>query len=290
MRESPAFFSRNTRKTPWTQNASTRLAARSQTSPPAPPSYGGIFDYPAKADRLRTVNAALEDPAVWNNPQKTQELDKEKKRLDDVVLVLDDLARNLADNAELYEMSREEGDEAALLAIADDVQRLQDTVEQLEFRRMFNQPADPSNCFIDIQAGAGGTEAQDWASMLLRQYLKYAERKGFKTDLEDETPGETAGIKSATIKVEGEYAFGLLRTETGVHRLVRKSPFDSAGGRHTSFASIFVYPEIDDSIEININPADVRVDTYRASGAGGQHINKIDSAVRLTHLELSSNG
>ena len=284
MRESPAFFSRNTRKTPWTQNASTRLAARSQTSPPAPPSYGGIFDYPAKADRLRTVNAALEDPAVWNDLQKAQELGKEKKRLDDVVLVLDDLARNLADNAELYEMSREEGDEAALLAIADDVQRLQDTVEQLEFRRMFNQPADPSNCFIDIQAGAGGTEAQDWASMLLRQYLKYAERKGFKTDLEDETPGETAGIKSATIKVEGEYAFGLLRTETGVHRLVRKSPFDSAGGRHTSFASIFVYPEIDDSIEININPADVRVDTYRASGAGGQHINKTDSAVRLTHL------
>ncbi|WP_156303925.1 peptide chain release factor 2 [Ottowia sp. oral taxon 894] len=244
----------------------------------------GYLDYPAKADRLRTVNAALEDPAVWNAPQKAQELGKEKKRLDDVVLVLDDLARNLADSAELYEMSREEGDEAALLAIADDVQRLQGTVEQLEFRRMFNQPADPSNCFIDIQAGAGGTEAQDWASMLLRQYLKYAERKGFKTDLEDETPGETAGIKSATIKVEGEYAFGLLRTETGVHRLVRKSPFDSAGGRHTSFASIFVYPEIDDSIEININPADVRVDTYRASGAGGQHINKTDSAVRLTHL------
>ena len=239
---------------------------------------------PAKADRLRPVNAALEDPAVWNDPQKAQELGKEKKRLDDVVLVLDDLARNLADNAELYEMSREEGDEAALQAIADDVQRLQGTVEQLEFRRMFNQPAAPSNCFIDIQAGAGGTEAQDWASMLLRQYLKYAERKGFKTDLEDETPGETAGIKSATIKVEGEYAFGLLRTETGVHRLVRKSPFDSAGGRHTSFASIFVYPEIDDSIEININPADVRVDTYRASGAGGQHINKTDSAVRLTHL------
>ena len=260
------------------------MAIKSQTSPLVPPSYGGIFDYPAKADRLRTVNAALEDPAVWNDPQKAQELGKEKKRLDDVVLVLDDLARNLADSAELYEMSREEGDEAALLAIADDVQRLQGTVGQLEFRRMFNQPADPSNCFIDIQAGAGGTEAQDWASMLLRQYLKYAERKGFKTDLEDETPGETAGIKSATIKVEGEYAFGLLRTETGVHRLVRKSPFDSAGGRHTSFASIFVYPEIDDSIEININPADVRVDTYRASGAGGQHINKTDSAVRLTHL------
>jgi peptide chain release factor 2 len=181
-------------------------------------------------------------------------------------------------------MSREEGDEDGLRAIAQEANQIAESVEQLEFRRMFNQPADPSNAFIDIQAGAGGTEAQDWASMLLRQYLKYAERKGFKTDIEDETPGETAGIKSATIKVEGEYAFGLLRTETGVHRLVRKSPFDSAGGRHTSFASIFVYPEIDDSIEIDINPADVRTDTYRASGAGGQHINKTDSAVRLTHI------
>uniref|UniRef100_UPI00374DF236 peptide chain release factor 2 n=1 Tax=Rhodoferax sp. TaxID=50421 RepID=UPI00374DF236 len=165
-----------------------------------------------------------------------------------------------------------------------DTARLAAIVEGLEFRRMFNNPADPLNCFLDIQAGAGGTEACDWASMLLRQYLRYAERKGFTTTLEDETAGDTAGIKGATIKIEGEYAFGLLRTETGVHRLVRKSPFDSSGGRHTSFASVFVYPEIDDSIEININPADVRVDTYRASGAGGQHINKTDSAVRLTHL------
>ena len=181
-------------------------------------------------------------------------------------------------------MSRDEDDEAGMQAIADDVAELEKTVEELEFRRMFNQPADANNAFLDIQAGAGGTEAQDWASMLLRQYLKYAERKGFKTDIEDETPGETAGIKGATIKVEGEYAYGLLRTETGVHRLVRKSPFDSSGGRHTSFASIFVYPEVDDSIEIDINPADVRTDTYRASGAGGQHINKTDSAVRLTHI------
>ena len=180
-------------------------------------------------------------------------------------------------------MSRDEDDEAGMQAIADDVAELEKTVEELEFRRMFNQPADANNAFLDIQAGAGGTEAQDWASMLLRQYLKYAERKGFKTDIEDETPGDTAGIKGATIKIEGEYAYGLLRTETGVHRLVRKSPFDSSGGRHTSFASVFVYPEIDDSIEIDINPADVRVDTYRASGAGGQHINKTDSAVRLTH-------
>ncbi len=259
------------------------MATRSTTFARAPTRYGGIFDYAGKAERLRTVNAALEDPAVWNDPRKAQELGKEKKALDGVVVTLDQLTSSLADSAELFEMSREEGDEAGMQALADDADELEKTVEELEFRRMFNQPADPNNCFLDIQAGAGGTEAQDWASMLLRQYLKYAERKGFKTDIEDETPGDTAGIKGATVRIEGEYAYGLLRTETGVHRLVRKSPFDSSGGRHTSFASVFVYPEIDDSIEIDINPADVRVDTYRASGAGGQHINKTDSAVRLTH-------
>jgi peptide chain release factor 2 len=221
---------------PWTQNTSTRSAPRSKTSARAPPNSGGIFDYDAKAERLRTVNAALEDPAVWNDPKKAQELGKEKKQLDGVVLVLDELARELADNAELYELSRDEGDDGALLAI-EQTPAAAKTVEELEFRRMFNQPADPLNCFIDIQAGAGGTEACDWASMLLRQYLKYAERKGFKATIEDETPGDSAGIKSATIKIEGEYAYGLLRTETGVHRLVRKSPFDSSGGRHTSFAS-----------------------------------------------------
>ncbi len=194
------------------------------------------------------------------------------------------LTRELADNTELFDMSKEEGDEAGLETIEGECAGLTKDIEKLEFRRMFNQPADPSNCFLDLQAGAGGTEACDWASMLLRQYLKYAERKGFKATVEDETPGDVAGIKSATIKIEGDYAFGLLRTETGVHRLVRKSPFDSSGGRHTSFASVFVYPEIDDSIEIDINPADVRTDTYRASGAGGQHINKTDSAVRLTHI------
>jgi peptide chain release factor 2 len=201
-----------------------------------------------------------------------------------VVLTLNQLGGELADNSELFEMSKDEGDEAGLHTIEGEAAKLATIVEKLEFRRMFNQPADPSNCFLDIQAGAGGTEACDWASMLLRQYLKYAERKGFKATVEDETPGDTAGIKSATIKIEGDYAFGLLRTETGVHRLVRKSPFDSSGGRHTSFASVFVYPEIDDSIEIEINPADVRTDTFRASGAGGQHINKTDSAVRLTHI------
>jgi peptide chain release factor 2 len=201
-----------------------------------------------------------------------------------VVLTLTNLERELADNTELFEMSKDDGDEAGLETIEAETAKLKEIIQGLEFRRMFNNPADPLPCFLDIQAGAGGTEACDWASMLLRQYLRYAERKGFKTTIEDETAGDTAGIKGATIKIEGEYAFGLLRTETGVHRLVRKSPFDSSGGRHTSFASVFVYPEIDDSIEIEINPSDVRVDTFRASGAGGQHINKTDSAVRLTHL------
>ena len=201
-----------------------------------------------------------------------------------MVLGLIRLTSELSDNSELYAMGREEGDDDSLLHIETETAKLASEIEQLEFRRMFNKPEDPLNCFLDIQAGAGGTEACDWASMLLRQYLKYAERKGFKTQIEDESPGDTAGIKGATIKIEGDYAFGLLRTETGVHRLVRKSPFDSSGGRHTSFASVFVYPEVDDSIEIDINPSDVRVDTFRASGAGGQHINKTDSAVRLTHL------
>jgi peptide chain release factor 2 len=201
-----------------------------------------------------------------------------------VVETIDHLRSNLSDNLELYEMSKAEGDFDGLQAIEAEANTLETSVEELEFRRMFNNPADSGNCFIDIQAGAGGTEACDWASMLLRQYLKYCERKGYKAEVLEESEGDTAGIRSATIKVEGDYAFGHLRTETGVHRLVRKSPFDSAGGRHTSFASLFVYPEVDDTIEIDINPADVRTDTFRASGAGGQHINKTDSAVRLTHI------
>ena len=201
-----------------------------------------------------------------------------------MVLVIDRLSQELSDNTELFAMSREENDETGMIGIEAEVAAVATEVEKMEFRRMFNNPADPLNAFLDIQAGAGGTEACDWASMLLRQYLRYAERKGFKAQIEDESAGDTAGIKGATIKIEGEYAFGLLRTETGVHRLVRKSPFDSSGGRHTSFASVFVYPEIDDSIEIDINPSDVRTDTFRASGAGGQHINKTDSAVRLTHI------
>jgi len=201
-----------------------------------------------------------------------------------VVETIDHLQSNLSDNTELYEMSKADGAMDDLAAIESEAHKLREIVESLEFRRMFSNPADPGNCFVDIQAGAGGTEACDWAGMLLRQYLKYAERKGFTATLEDETPGDVAGIKSATLKIEGDYAFGHLRTETGVHRLVRKSPFDSAGGRHTSFASLFVYPEVDDTIEIDINPSDVRTDTFRASGAGGQHINKTDSAVRLTHI------
>ena len=201
-----------------------------------------------------------------------------------MVLALDNLERDLSDNLELFEMSKDESDRGSLETIEQDTARLGAIIEQLEFRRMFNNPADPLPAFLDIQAGAGGTEACDWAAMLLRQYLRYAERKGFKATVEEESAGDVAGIKSASIKIEGEYAFGLLRTETGVHRLVRKSPFDSSGGRHTSFASVFVYPEVDDSIEIDINPSDVRTDTFRASGAGGQHINKTDSAVRLTHI------
>lgn len=198
--------------------------------------------------------------------------------------MLERVGGSLADNSELYEMVKAEDDFDSLAAIETDAGALAEEIEQLEFRRMFNNPADPSNCFLDIQAGAGGTEACDWASMLLRQYLRYCERKGFKAEVMEESEGDVAGIRSATLKIEGDYAFGHLRTETGVHRLVRKSPFDSAGGRHTSFASVFVYPEVDDSIEIEINPADVRTDTFRASGAGGQHINKTDSAVRLTHI------
>jgi peptide chain release factor 2 len=251
---------------------------------PAPWICGGIFDFDAKFARLNEVNAAMEDPALWNDAKRAQELGREKKALDATVGTLGQLTQGLADASELFELGRADGDDATLHAVAADTGNLEKTVADLEFRRMFNNPLDPNNCFIDIQAGAGGTEAQDWASMLMRQYLRYCERKGFKPEILEESPGEVAGLKSAAIKVVGDYAYGMLRTETGVHRLVRKSPFDSAGGRHTSFASVFVYPEVDDSIEVDINPADLRIDTFRASGAGGQHINKTDSAVRITHM------
>jgi peptide chain release factor 2 len=230
------------------------------------------------------VNRALEDPAVWNDAARAQELGKEKKQLDGVVLTLQAVDRQTADLQELFDMAAGEQDDDTLLAVEADLCGVETLVGDLEFRRMFNNPMDPSHCFIEIQSGAGGTEAQDWAGMLERMYLKYCEKKGFKVELLEESEGEVAGIKSATIKVDGDYAYGFLRTETGIHRLVRKSPFDSNARRHTSFCSVFVFPEVDDSIEIDINPADVRTDTYRASGAGGQHINKTDSAVRLTHL------
>ena len=254
------------------------------TSHNAGPSSGGIFDYDQKYDQLKAVARELEDPDVWNNAERAQELAKEKKSLENVVLTLDRVADGLKDADELFAMAREENDDDTLLAVAADLDGIEKEISGLEFRRMFNNPADPLNCFIDIQAGAGGTEAQDWASMLLRMYVKYGERKGYGVEVLEESEGDVAGIKTATIKLSGEYCFGMLRSETGIHRLVRKSPFDSNARRHTSFASIFVYPEIDDSFEIEVNPADLRVDTYRASGAGGQHINKTDSAVRITHI------
>ncbi len=194
------------------------------------------------------------------------------------------ISGDLADSGELFEMARADGDESTLGAVGDEVDTSAKRVAELEFQRMFDNPLDPNNCFLDIQAGSGGTEAQDWAAILERMYLRYAERKGFQAELLEESAGEVAGIKSATIKISGSYAFGMLRTETGVHRLVRKSPFDANARRHTSFASVFVYPEVDDSIEIDINPADLRIDVFRASGAGGQHVNKTESAVRITHL------
>jgi peptide chain release factor 2 len=245
---------------------------------------GGIFDYAGKAEKLAELNQLLEDPKLWDDAERAQSLGREKKSLEAVVGTLTGVGSRLADARDLLELARDEDDEETMASVESDLDAVEKLVADLEFRRMFNNPADPNNCFIDIQAGAGGTEACDWASMLLRQYLKYCERKGFKTELLEQTDGDVAGIRSASIKVEGDYAYGFLRTETGVHRLVRKSPFDSSGGRHTSFASLYVYPEIDDSIEVEINPADLRTDTFRASGAGGQHINKTDSAIRITHV------
>jgi len=225
----------------------------------------------------------MEDPGIWNDAERAQSLGKEKKSLEAIVLTLSSVQQQLKDAGDLFDLAKEENDEETLVSVEADLATVEAKVADLEFRRMFSNPADPNNCFIDIQAGAGGTEACDWASMLLRQYLKYCEKKGFKTEILEQTDGDVAGIRSASLKIEGDYAYGFLRTETGVHRLVRKSPFDSSGGRHTSFASLYVYPEIDDSIEVEINPADLRVDTFRASGAGGQHINKTDSAIRITH-------
>jgi len=272
-----------TRSRSWKLTASTPFPTNFPICPPAWANCGGIFDFDAKVERLEEVTRLSEDPAVWSDSKRATELGKEKKMLDGVVNAINIATAGVKDGLELFELAKAEGEDDTLESIEADTKGIEAIVADMEFRRMFSHQADPCNAFIDIQAGAGGTEAQDWASMLLRQYLRYAERKGFKTEILEESPGEVAGLKSASIKVTGEYAYGYLRSETGVHRLVRKSPFDSSGGRHTSFASLFVYPEIDDSIEIDINPADLRIDTFRASGAGGQHINKTDSAVRITH-------
>ncbi|HEC13171.1 MAG TPA: peptide chain release factor 2 [Acidiferrobacteraceae bacterium] len=243
----------------------------------------GYLDYDTKSERLTEVQRELEQPGVWDDPQCAQALGQERARLEDVVSLLDRMKCSLTDNAELLELAREEDDTDTLAAVEADLVDLENKLAELEFQRMFSGKMDERNAFVDIQSGSGGTEAQDWAEMLLRMYLRWGERRDFKTELIEKSDGDVAGIKSATIKFTGHYAYGYLRTETGVHRLVRKSPFDSGNRRHTSFASIFVSPEIDESIEIEINPADLRVDTYRASGAGGQHVNRTDSAVRITH-------
>ncbi|MGH8753495.1 MAG: peptide chain release factor 2, partial [Burkholderiales bacterium] len=242
------------------------------------------LDFDGKQKRLKEVEKLLTDPNVWSDQKHAQELGKEKKSLDNTVTGLVSIASTLRDAGDLFEMARAENDDATIVGVASDVAKLEKDIADLEFRRMFSNPMDANNCFLAIQAGSGGTEAQDWAAMLERMYLRYSERQGYQAELLEESQGEVAGIKSATMKVSGDYAYGRLRTETGVHRLVRKSPFDAGNRRHTSFASVFVYPEVDESIEVEINPADLRIDTYRASGAGGQHVNKTDSAVRITHI------
>ncbi|MBV2090245.1 MAG: peptide chain release factor 2 [Candidatus Thiodiazotropha sp. (ex. Lucinisca nassula)] len=246
-------------------------------------SLRGYLDYDAKQERLTEVLRELENPEIWNDPERAQALGRERSTLENVVLTLDELDQGLGDASELLEMAVEEGDETAVSSIESDLSDYEKQVSGLEFQRMFSGETDGCNAFLDIQAGSGGTEAQDWAEMLLRMYLRWGEHRGFKTELIEVSAGEVAGIKSATIRFEGEYVFGWLRTEIGVHRLVRKSPFDSGNRRHTSFAAVFVSPEIDDSIEVDINPADLRIDVYRASGAGGQHVNRTESAVRITH-------
>ncbi|MCX8583483.1 peptide chain release factor 2 [Gilliamella sp. B3367] len=247
-------------------------------------SFGGIFDYDLKKERLEEVNAELEQSEVWADPEKAQALGKERVALEDIINTINTLEQGLDDVEGLLELAIEAEDQDTFDEANQEVEQLEKKLAGLEFRRMFSGDYDSADCYLDIQSGSGGTEAQDWAEMLLRMYLRWAESKGFTTEVMEVSDGDVAGIKSATIKVTGDYAYGWLRTETGVHRLVRKSPFDSGNRRHTSFASVFVYPEVDDNIDIDINPADLRIDVYRASGAGGQHVNKTESAVRITHV------
>lgn len=245
--------------------------------------YGGTFDYDLKAERLVEVTRELELPDVWNDAERAQALGKERASLEMIVDTINDLEIGCEDIEGLVELAVEESDKETFNDAEAEALVLDKKLAKLEFRRMFSGKQDENNCYLDIQSGSGGTEAQDWAEMLMRMYLRWGESRGFKTEVIEITDGDVAGIKGCTIKYSGEYAFGWLRTETGVHRLVRKSPFDSSGRRHTSFASAFIYPEIDDNIDIDINPADLRIDTFRASGAGGQHVNKTDSAIRITH-------
>ena len=245
---------------------------------------GGFFDYETKRDRLIEVSAELERNEVWNDPERAQNLGRERARLEDVVHGLDKADAGLRDAGELLDLAQAEGDAKTLAEIERDVLELGRLAGAMEFRRMFHGEMDAHNAYLDIQSGAGGTEGQDWASMLLRMYTKWADAKGFKVELMERSDGEVAGIKSATLFIQGDYAYGWLRTETGVHRLVRKSPFDSGNRRHTSFAGVFVSPEVDDDFDIEINPADLEVDTFRSSGAGGQHVNKTESAIRIKHV------
>jgi peptide chain release factor 2 len=256
----------------------------SPTSRSACAPYGGFFDYDLKKERLEEVSRELEDPAVWQKPDKAQELGKERAKLTSELAQMDAATRAVTDSVELLELAEAEGDESVAVEVERDLPKVEAEVRKLELRRMFRGEMDSHNAYLDIQAGAGGTEAQDWAQMLLRMYLKWAASRGFSAEVIDSSPGEVAGMKSATIEVRGDHAYGWLRTETGVHRLVRKSPFDSGNRRHTSFASVFISPEIDDDINIDINPADLETDVYRASGAGGQHVNKTESAVRIRHM------
>lgn len=249
---------------------------------------GGIFDYDGKAEQLVEVTRELESPAVWEDPERAQKLGQERSSLERIVATLSSHREVLDDAKDLLELAVEEQDQDTFDAVTEDLDALEKGLEKLEFQRMFSGKMDANNAYLDIQSGSGGTEAQDWANMVLRMYLRWGEAQGFNVELVEVSSGEVAGIKSATIHFEGEYAFGMLRTETGVHRLVRKSPFDSGARRHTSFCSVFVYPEVDENIEIEINKADLRVDTYRASGAGGQHVNKTDSAIRITHIPTNT--
>ncbi|WP_310233588.1 peptide chain release factor 2 [Luteimonas terrae] len=248
----------------------------------------GFLDYDARRERLEEVERELEDPTIWNDPERAQALGRERSTLDKTVNGIRNLTEGLEGANELLELAESEQDEDTAQAVVDDVEGFAAEVDKLEFQRMFSGEFDSANCFVDIQAGAGGTEAQDWAEMMLRMYLRWAENRGWKTELMEVSGGEVAGIKSATVRVEGEFAYGWLKTEIGVHRLVRKSPFDSDNRRHTSFTSVFVSPEVDDNIEIDINPADLRTDVYRSSGAGGQHVNKTESAVRITHIPTNT--